>query len=40
MEYSEISISMVMNLGYTREESINLLNGKNPNGSEYKQLPF
>ena len=33
-------INFVMNYGYTKEEAINILDGKNPNGSEFIQLPF
>ena len=40
MKYSEIIISMVMNFGYTREESINILDDKNPDGSKFIELPF
>ena len=36
----EISIKIVQGFGYSREEAINILNGKNPDGSEYHQLPF
>ena len=37
---SEGSIRLIMNMGYIREEVINILNGKNPDGNEFKQLPF
>ena len=44
MEYTEAdlkaSISMIMNMGYTREEAINLLDCKNPDGSEFVDYPF
>lgn len=40
MENEEFYISMVMSYGYTREEAINILNGKNPNGSNFIELPF
>ena len=40
MEYSEISISMVMNFGYTKEEAINILDNKNPDGSKFIEFPF
>lgn len=33
-------ISIIINYGYTKEEAINILNGKNYNGSEFIQLPF
>lgn len=29
-----------MNYGYTREEAINILDGRNPDGSEFIELPF
>ena len=31
---------MVMSYGYTREEAINILDGKNADGSEFIELPF
>lgn len=37
---SEISIKMIQEFGYSREEAINILNGFNPDGSQYEQLPF
>ena len=44
MEYTEAdrkaSISMIMNIGYTREEAINMLDGKNRDGSEFIERPF
>ena len=44
MEYTEAdrkaSISMIMNIGYTREEAINLLDNKNRDGSEFVDYPF
>lgn len=33
-------INFVMNYGYIEEEAINILEGKNPDGSEFIQLPF
>ena len=29
-----------MNYGYTREEAINILDGKNADGSDFIELPF
>ena len=40
MENKEFYISMVISYGYTREEAINILEGKNPDGSEFIELPF
>nr|DAR23101.1 MAG TPA: UBA-like domain protein [Caudoviricetes sp.] len=40
MEHSEFYIRRVMNYGYTREEAINILDGKNPDGSSFIPLPF
>lgn len=40
MENKEFYISMVISYGYSREEAINILNGKNPNGSNFIELPF
>ena len=34
------SIKQIQRFGYNREESINILNGLNPDGSQFKQLPF
>lgn len=36
----EEAIKIVTRMGYTIEEAINLLDGKNANGSEFVQLPF
>lgn len=36
----EISIKIVKGFNYNRKETINILNGLNPDGSQYKQLPF
>lgn len=36
----EISIIIVQGFGYNREEAINILNGLNPDGSKFEQLPF
>lgn len=40
MEHTEDAISIVMSYGYTREEAINILDGKNADGSEFIELPF
>lgn len=40
MEHSEFAISIVMGYGYTRKEAINILNGKNPDGSSFVEIPF
>lgn len=40
MENKEFYISMVMSYGYSREEAINILNSKNPNRSNFIELPF
>ena len=40
MKHTEYDISVVINYGYTREEAINILNGKNADGSNFVQLPF
>lgn len=40
MEHTEFNISIVMSYGYTREEAINILDGKNPDGSKFIELPF
>ena len=37
---SEGSIRLIMNMGYTREEAINLLDCKNRDGSEFTERPF
>lgn len=36
----ENSIKRIQEFGYTREEAINILNGLNPDGSQFEQLPF
>lgn len=33
-------VNLIMNYGYTKEEAINILDGKNYDGSEFIQLPF
>lgn len=40
MKHTEDDISIVMRYGYTREEAINILDGKNPDGSNFVTLPF
>ena len=40
MKHTEYDISVVINYGYTREEAINILDGKNTDGSNFVQLPF
>lgn len=40
MKHTEYDISTVMSYGYTREEAINILDGKNADGSNFVQLPF
>lgn len=40
LEHEDITISMVMSYGYTRKEAINILNGKNADGSKFVQLSF
>lgn len=34
------SIKSLKRLGYSKEEAINILNGLNPDGSKFEQLPF
>lgn len=36
----EEAAKIVTIMGYTKEEAINLLDGKNADGSEFEQLPF
>ena len=40
MTHSEDSIRTVVAMGYNREEAINLLDGKNADGTEIIELPF
>lgn len=40
MEHTEDDISIVMSYGYTREEAISILDGKNADGSDFIELPF
>ena len=37
---NETSIKQIQRFGYNREEAINILNGLNPDGSQFEQLPF
>ena len=34
------SIKQLQGFGYNREEAINILNGLNPDGTQFEQLPF
>ena len=38
--HSEYYIRQAMRYSYTREEAINILDGKNPDGSSFIPLPF
>ena len=40
MIHTEKAIRIVMNFGYTRKEAINILDGKNADGSKFIELPF
>ena len=40
MEHYEDSIRTIVAMGYNREEAINLLDGKNADGTEIIELPF
>ena len=40
MNHIEYDISVVISYGYTREEAINILDGKNAGGSTFMELPF
>ena len=40
MKHEEYDISTVMNYGYTKEEAINILDGKNADGSAFIELSF
>lgn len=40
MKHTEYDISVVISYGYTREEAINILDGKNADGSAFIELPF
>ena len=38
--HTKNTISIVMSYGYTRKEAINILDGKNADGSDFEELPF
>ena len=40
IKHTEYDINVVISYGYTREEAINILDGKNPDGSKFIELPF
>lgn len=40
MIHTEEAISIVMSYGYTRKEAINILDGKNADGSKFIEIPF
>lgn len=40
MNHIEYDISVVISYGYTREEAINILDGKNADGSVFIELSF
>ena len=40
MTHSEDSIRTVVAMGYNRDEAINILDGKNADGTEIIELPF
>ena len=40
IKIDEVSVKILQELGYSKEEAINILNGKNPDGSFFEQLPF
>lgn len=40
MEHTKESVKMVKAFGYTEEEAINILDGKNADGTEIIELPF
>ena len=40
MEHTEFDIRVVMSYGFPREEAINILDGKNADGSVFIELPF
>ena len=40
MNHIEYDISVVISYGYTREEAINILDGKSADGSAFIELPF
>ena len=40
MEHRKDAIGLVMNYGYTKEEAVNILDGKNADGGKFIELPF
>ena len=40
MKHSNEAIKMVKAFGYNEEEAVNILDGKNPDGTEFIKLPF
>lgn len=40
IKHTEYAINAVIRYGYTREEAINILDGKNADGSAFIELPF
>ena len=40
IKIDEVSVKILQELGYSKEEAINILSNLNPDGSEYHQLPF
>lgn len=38
--HTKNAINIVMSYGYTRKEAINILDGKNADGSKFIELPF
>lgn len=40
MKHSKYVINIVMSYGYTKEEAINILDGKEANGNTFVQFPF
>ena len=40
IKIDEVSVKIIQGLGYNMEEAINILNGKNRDGSFFEQLPF
>lgn len=40
MKHSDEAIKMVKAFGYNEEEAINILDGKNADGTEIIELPF
>ena len=39
-KHTENAIREIMKYGYTKEEAINILDGKNADGSKFVELPF